>query len=74
MLPSLEALPDFQVDLRLLLALLEGLNEEERCCFWLRRAEGWRVEEIARETELSVSTIQRRVRAAERALIKRLRG
>jgi len=73
-LPSLEPLPDFQVDVRHLLELLEGLSEEERCCLWLRRGEGWRIDEIARETALSVSTIQRRVRSAERWLRKQLRG
>jgi len=73
-LPSLDALPDFQVDVRLLLALLEDLSEEERRCLWLRRAEGWRIDEIARETSLSISTIHRRVRSAERRLMKRLRG
>ncbi|HYQ27249.1 MAG TPA: sigma factor-like helix-turn-helix DNA-binding protein, partial [Polyangiaceae bacterium] len=73
-LPSLEASPDFQVDVRLLLGLLEGLSDEERRCLWLRRGEGWRIEEIARETELSISTIHRRVRTAERRLMKRLRG
>jgi len=73
-LPSLDALPDFQVDVRLLLALLDGLPEEERCCIWLRRAEGWRIQEIASETGLSISTIRRRVRAAENSLMKRLRG
>lgn len=73
-LPSLDALPDFQVDVRLLLALLEDLSEEERRCLWLRRGEGWRIDEIAQETALSISTIQRRVRAAERRLMKRLRG
>jgi len=72
-LPSLEPPPDFQVDLRLLVSLLDGLSEEERCCLWLRRAEGWRIDEIARETALSVSTIHRRVRTAERRLMKRLR-
>jgi RNA polymerase sigma-70 factor, ECF subfamily len=73
-LPSLEALPDFQVDVRLLIGLLQGLSEEERRCLWLRRGEGWRIEEIAQETALSISTIHRRVRTAERRLIKRLRG
>jgi len=73
-LPSLDALPDFQVDVRLLLALLEGLSEEERRCLWLRRGEGWRIDEIARETSLSISTIRRRVRTAERRLMKRIRG
>ena len=73
-LPSLGALPDFQVDVALLLALLEDLSEEERRCLWLRRGEGWRIDEIARETALSISTIHRRVRSAERRLMKRLRG
>lgn len=73
-LPSSEALPDFQVDIRLLLALLEDLTEEERCCLWLRRGEGWRIDEIVQETGLSISTIRRRIRSAERRLVKRLRG
>jgi RNA polymerase sigma factor (sigma-70 family) len=73
-LPSLDALPDFQVDVRRLLALLDGLTEEERRCLWLRRAEGWQIDEIARETTLSISTIQRRVRTAERWLRKQLRS
>jgi len=73
-LPSLDALPDFQVDVRLLLALLEGLSDEERRCLWLRRGEGWRIDEIAQETSLSISTIRRRVRTAERRLMKRIRG
>jgi|GEM_PF-3531607 len=72
-LASLDALPDFQVDVRRLLALLDGLTEEERRCLWLRRAEGWHIDEIARETALSISTIQRRVRTAERWLRKQLR-
>jgi RNA polymerase sigma factor (sigma-70 family) len=74
MLPSLDTPPDFQVDVRLLLGLLECLSEEERRCVWLRRGEGWRIEEIAEETALSISTINRRVRTAERRLTKWLRG
>lgn len=70
---SLEPLPDTQVEARRLLELVGGLPEEERRCFWLRRCEGLCVEEIARETELSRSTIQRRLRVAERRLAKRLR-
>jgi DNA-directed RNA polymerase specialized sigma24 family protein len=60
---SLEALPDVQVDARRLLAILDGLPEEERRCSWLRRGEGLRIHEIAKETALSVSTIQRRLHA-----------
>jgi RNA polymerase sigma factor (sigma-70 family) len=73
-LPSRDALPDFQVDVRRLLTLLDELTEEERRCLWLRRAEGWHIDEIARETALSISTIQRRVRTAERWLRKQLRS
>ena len=72
-LPSLDALPDFQVDVRRLLTLLDGLSEEERRCLWLRRAEGWHIDEIVRETTLSISTVRRRVRAAERLLRKQMR-
>ena len=71
-LPALEALPDYQVDLRRLLVTLGGLPEEERSCLWLRRGEGLRIDEIAEETALSPSTIQRRVHVAERRLAKRL--
>jgi RNA polymerase sigma factor (sigma-70 family) len=73
-LPSLAALPDVQVDVRRLLATLESLPEEERRCLWLRRGEGLRIDEIAKETELSASTIQRRLHVAERRLVKRLLG
>jgi RNA polymerase sigma factor (sigma-70 family) len=72
-LPCRAPLPDFQVDLRRLLDTLGGLPEEERRCFWLRRCEGLRIEEIARETALSPSTIHRRLNGAERRLAKRLR-
>jgi RNA polymerase sigma-70 factor (ECF subfamily) len=71
-LPALEAAPDFQVDLRRLLATLGGLPAEERSCLWLRRGEGLRIDEIAEETALSPSTIQRRLHVAERRLAKRL--
>ncbi len=73
-LPASEPLPDFQVDLSRLLDLLAGLPEEERRCFWLRRCEGLCIDEIARETALSPSTIHRRLNVAERRLAKRLRG
>jgi RNA polymerase sigma-70 factor (ECF subfamily) len=72
-LPSREAPPDFQVDLHRLLDTLSSLPEEERRCFWLRRCEGMCIEEIARETALSPSTIHRRLNVAERRLAKRLR-
>ena len=72
-LPSREAPPDFQVDLSRVLDTLESLPEEERRCFWLRRCEGLCIEEIARETALSPSTIHRRLNVAERRLAKRLR-
>lgn len=71
---SRDALPDLQVDVRRLLDAVEGLPEEERRCLWLRRGEGLRIEEIARETSLSPSTVQRRLHVAERRLHKRLRG
>jgi RNA polymerase sigma-70 factor (ECF subfamily) len=73
LLPAREPLPDFQVDLRRLLDTLGSLPEEERRCFWLRRCEGLGIEEIARETALSPSTIHRRLNVAERRLAKRLR-
>jgi RNA polymerase sigma factor (sigma-70 family) len=71
-LPAHDALPDFQVELRRFLATLGSLPEEQRSCLWLRRAEGLRIDEIARETTLSRSTIQRRLRIAEQRLAKRL--
>jgi RNA polymerase sigma factor (sigma-70 family) len=73
-LQSSDAMPDVCVDLRLMMARLERMPEEERRCLWLRRAEGFRIEEIADETALSVSTIQRRLRVAERRLAKRWCG
>jgi RNA polymerase sigma-70 factor, ECF subfamily len=73
LLPARQPLPDFQVDLRRLLNTLCSLPEEERRCFWLRRCEGLGIQEIARETALSPSTIHRRLNVAERRLAKRLR-
>ncbi len=73
-LPAHEPLPDVHVDVRRLLATLDGLPEEERRCLWLRRGEGLRIDEIAKETSLSPSTIQRRLNVAERRLVKRLLG
>jgi RNA polymerase sigma-70 factor, ECF subfamily len=72
MLPSPQPLPDVQVDAMRLLATLDGLPEEERRCLWLRRAEGLHIDEIAKETTLSHSTIRRRLHVAERRLVKRL--
>jgi len=71
-LPTHDASPDFQVELRRFLVTLGSLPEEQRSCLWLRRAEGLRIDEIARETTLSRSTIQRRLRLAEKRLAKRL--
>ncbi len=71
-LAAREALPDFQVELRRLVTTLGSLPEEERACLWLRRAEGLRIDEIARETALSRSTIRRRLQRAELRLGKRL--
>jgi len=71
-LPARDALPDLQVELGRLLATLGSLPEEQRSCLWLRRAEGLRIDEIARETTLSRSTIKRRLHLAERRLTKRL--
>jgi len=73
-LPASEPLPDFQVDVWRLMDLLSGLPEEERRCFWLRRCEGLCIDEIARETALSPSTIHRRLNLAEQRLAKRLRA
>jgi RNA polymerase sigma-70 factor (ECF subfamily) len=73
-LASQEAMPDVQVDVQRLLTTLEGLPEEERRCLWLRRGEGLAIDEIAKETALSPSTIQRRLHEAERRLVKRLQG
>ena len=71
---SRQASPDLQVDVWRLLDLVEGLPEEERRCLWLRRGEGLRIEEIAKETSLSPSTVQRRLHVAEARLHKRLKG
>lgn len=71
---SRDALPDLQVDVRRLLDIVQSLPEEERQCLWLRRGEGLRIEEIAKETSLSPSTVQRRLHVAEARLLKRLKG
>ncbi len=72
-LASCDPAPDLQVDLQRLLSLLSGLPPQERDCFWLRRAEGLGIREIAEETALSPSTILRRLKGAERRIEKRLR-
>jgi len=69
-LAAREAAPDAQVELRRALASVRRLPAEERACFWLRRAEGLGIREIAQETALSPSTIHRRLRVAERRIAK----
>lgn len=60
--------PDVAAELRAVYALLEQLPAEERVALVLRRVERLEVPEIAEQMGLSVSTVKRRLRAAEARL------
>ena len=68
-----DAPPDSQVDCRRILELVRRLPDEQRECFWLRRAEGLGIAEIAQETELSAATVYRRMHVAEARLARMVR-
>jgi RNA polymerase sigma-70 factor (ECF subfamily) len=67
---SRTAPPDVAAELRAVYALLEKLPAEERIALVLRRVERLEVPEIAAHMGLSVSTVKRRLNAAE-ALLSR---
>jgi RNA polymerase sigma-70 factor (ECF subfamily) len=62
------ASPEISADLNALSGLLERLHDESRIALLLRRVEGLRLEEIAERMNLSVSTVKRRLCAAQLVL------
>lgn len=65
---SRAAPPDVAAELRAVYALLESLPVEERIALVLRRVERLEIPEIAQQMSLSVSTVKRRLNAAEARL------
>lgn len=70
---SRTAPPDVAAELRAVYALLEKLPVEERIALVLRRVERLEVPEIAKYMGLSVSTVKRRLNAAEAQLMRATR-
>ena len=65
---SRAAPPDVAAELRAVYVLLERLSVEERIALVLRRVERLEIPEIAQQMGLSMSTVKRRLRAAEARL------
>ena len=65
---SRTAPPDVAAELRAVYALLEKLPVEERIALVLRRVERLEIPEIAEQMGLSISTVKRRLNAAETRL------
>ena len=62
--------PDVAAELRGVYALLERLPIEERIALVLRRVERLEIPEIAEHMGLSISTVKRRLHAAEERLLR----
>ena len=67
---SRTAPPDVAAELRAVYALLETLPVEERIALVLRRVERLEIPEIAEQMRLSISTVKRRLNAAETRLTR----
>jgi RNA polymerase sigma-70 factor (ECF subfamily) len=67
---SRSAPPDIAAELRAVYGLLGALPVEERVALVLRRVERLEVPEIAAQMQLSVSTVKRRLQAAEARLMR----
>jgi len=67
---SRSAPPDVAAELRAVYGLLEKLPAEERVALVLRRVERLEIPEIAEQMGLSVSTVKRRLHAAEALLTR----
>ncbi len=65
---SRTAPPDVAAELHAVYALLEKLPVEERIALVLRRVERLEIPEIAEQMQLSISTVKRRLNAAEERL------
>jgi len=62
------ASPEIAAELRAVSAVVNGLQSESRIALLLRRVEGMRLEDIASKMKLSLSTVKRRLGAAEQIL------
>jgi len=67
---SRTAPPDVAAELRAVYTLLETLPVEERIALVLRRVERLEIPEIAEHMGLSISTVKRRLNAAEAQLVR----
>lgn len=65
---SRSAPPDLGAELRRVYAFLDRLPAEERIALVLRRVEGLEIPQIAQHMQLSISTVKRRLNAAEARL------
>jgi RNA polymerase sigma-70 factor, ECF subfamily len=62
------ASPEVSADLQSICGVLESLHDESKVALLLRRVEGLKLEEIAERMSLSVSTVKRRLCAAQLVL------
>ena len=60
--------PEIAAQLKAAYATVESLHDESRTAFLLRRVEGLRLDEIAAELNVSLSTVKRRLGAAEQVI------
>jgi RNA polymerase sigma-70 factor (ECF subfamily) len=62
--------PDTAAELRAVYSVLESLPTEERLALVLYRVEGFQLEDIAQQMDLSLATVKRRLKRAEEALTR----
>lgn len=62
------ASPEISVELKAAYAAVDRLNDEWRTAFLLRRVEGFRLDEIAAQLNVSLSTVKRRLGAADQVI------
>jgi RNA polymerase sigma-70 factor (ECF subfamily) len=60
--------PDVAAELKAAYAVVDRLHDESRTAFLLRRVEGLRLDEIATQLNVSLSTVKRRLGAAEQVI------
>jgi RNA polymerase sigma-70 factor (ECF subfamily) len=70
---SREASPEIRAELTRLYACLDGMHPESRMALVLHRVEGMSLPEAAEMMGLSLSTVKRRIQAAERVLEETVR-
>jgi RNA polymerase sigma-70 factor (ECF subfamily) len=75
---ELDALPiansapaEVVAELRLIFSLIDELPVQERVALVLHRVEGMTLPEVAEQMKLSLTTVKRRIAAAERAVSQR---